>query len=71
MFWTLLQDHISPSVSYGGTIKQKCRPAPGLSTLQSLEMDLASLMEVLPLSALHIFDLYQSTPLTPQHVMPV
>ncbi|RXN06765.1 beta-mannosidase isoform X1 [Labeo rohita] len=33
-------------------------------------MDLASLTDIPPLSALPIFDLYQSTPLTPQHVMP-
>lgn len=52
-------------------LKQECRPASGLSTLQSLEMDLASLTEAPPLSALPIFDLYQSSPLTPQHAMPV
>lgn len=53
-------------------LKQECRPAPGLSTLQSLEMDkFASLTDVPSFSALPIFDLYQSTPLTPQHVMPV
>lgn len=51
-------------------LKPECRPARGLSTLQNLEMDLASLTDIPPLSALPIFDLYQSTPLTPQHVMP-
>lgn len=52
-------------------LKQECRPTSGLSTLQSLEMDLVSLTEAHPLSALPIFDLYQSTRLTSQHVMPV
>lgn len=53
-------------------LKQECRPAPGLYTLHSLQMDkFTSLTDVPPLSALPIFDLYQSTPLTPQHLMPV
>ncbi len=77
MFWTLLQDHFSPSVSYGGTIPVFCSNRNAglllaLYTLQSLEMDkFASLTDVPPLSALPIYDLYQSTPLTPQHIMPV
>ncbi len=53
-------------------LKQECRPAPGPLHTTSLEMDkFASLTDVPPLSALPIYDLYQSTPLTPQHIMPV